>query len=113
MEFAAGKIYLVVTRAFHPDASAVRFDNAFGERQSQPCSAAFETRLAGGMFGHFTGLIKLREDHVPQVGIHAHACITDNEFYAAFWQLAVIGRQSLRGDGDPAIVRCELDGIRQ
>ncbi len=113
MEFAAGEVYFIIPRAFDPNASAVRFDNTFGERQSQPCATAFETCLAGGMFGNFTRLIKLRKDHVPQIGIHAHTCIADNEFYAAFWQLAVAGRQFLRGNGDPAIIRRELDGIRQ
>ena len=64
MEFAAGEIHFIVALAFHPDASAVRFHNAFGKSQPQACAAAFEARLARGMFGEFTRLIELAEDNI-------------------------------------------------
>ena len=50
MELAAGEVDLVIAGAFHVDAPAVRFDDAFRQRQSEACAAAFEASLTGGVF---------------------------------------------------------------
>ena len=71
MELAAREIDFIVAGALHPDAPAMRFDNAFGERQSQPCAAAFETGFAGGVLAQLAGLVELGEDEVADIrGLH-------------------------------------------
>ena len=84
MELAARKVDFIVAGALYPDAPAVRFHDAFGKRQSQPCAAAFETGLAGGVLTQLTGLVELGEDQVAVFGGYAHARITDCDLYAAF-----------------------------
>ena len=78
------RIDLIVAGTFHPDAPAVRLDNAFRERQSQARAASLEAALAGGVFSQFTGLIELGEDHFLEIGVHAYARIADNRLYQGF-----------------------------
>ena len=83
MEFTAGEIDFIISLALHPDPSAVRLHDAFGESQSKSRSAALEAGLAGGVLGDVARLVKLAEDNILGSRIHAHARITDNDLNAA------------------------------
>ena len=42
VEMTAREVNFIITGAFHPDAAAMRFDDAARERQSQPRAAALK-----------------------------------------------------------------------
>ena len=110
MKLTAGEIDLIITRAFHKNMSAVRFNESFGKRQSESRAAALETSLAGGVFAQIAGLIELAEYDLAEIRVNAHAGITDHDLNRAVRQVGDAGDVPSI-DRDPAAVGCEFNGI--
>ena len=110
MELTAGEMDFIIAGAFHPNTPAVRLDDAFGKRQSQSRTAAFEARFAGGMLAHIAWLVELGEDDLTEIRIHAHARIADNDLHAAIGQVNQV-RDDAAGDADLSFIWGEFDGI--